>query len=243
MGTGLDLTEYKALSFDCYGTLIDWESGIAAVLAPWAHAHGVDLSDEELLLAYADNEAAVERENRSALYPEVLALAFRGTGGTLGVPVSEEWALRLAGSVPDWPAFPDSADALARLGRHYKLIILSNIDRAGFAASNERLHGEFAAIITAEDVGAYKPAENHFRALDVTLRSLGLERSELVHVAQSLFHDHVPAKREGLRSVWINRRHDRPGWGATPQPSGEWSFDLEFKSMADFADAVDLACV
>jgi putative hydrolase of the HAD superfamily len=141
--------------------------------------------------------------------------------------------------VGDWPAFPDSPEALARLAEHYKLIILSNVHRAGFAASNERLHGDFAAIITAEDVGAYKPAENHFRALDAALPGLGVDRSELLHVAQSLFHDHVPARREGLPSVWINRRHDRPGWGATPEPAGEWSYNLEFPSMAGFADAVD----
>jgi 2-haloacid dehalogenase len=239
--TGLDLTAYKALSFDCYGTLIDWESGIAAVLAPWAREQGLELRDEELLLAYADNEADVERDNPSKLYPDVLALAFHRTGETLGVDVSDAWARRLADSVPDWPAFPDSADALARLAGRYKLIILSNVHRAGFTASNERLRGDFAAIITAEDVGAYKPAENHFRALDATLPRLGLERSGLLHVAQSLFHDHVPAKREGLPSVWINRRHDRPGWGATPEPTDEWSFDLEFTSMGEFAEAVDRA--
>jgi len=241
MTTELDLTDYRALSFDCYGTLIDWETGIAAVMAPWAREHGLDLSDEDLLRAYADNEAAVQRETPSALYPDVLAIAFRRTGETLGAPVSDAWAERLGGSVPDWPAFPDSADALARLARHYKLIIVSNVHRAGFAGSNEHLRGDFAAIITAEDVGAYKPAENHFRALDATLADLGVDRGALLHVAQSLFHDHVPAKREGLPSVWINRRHDRPGWGATPQPSEKWTFDLEFPSMADFADAVDQA--
>jgi 2-haloacid dehalogenase len=239
MSTDLDLTKYTALSFDCYGTLIDWETGIAAVLGPWAAEQGLDLSDEELLLAYADNEAAVERETPSALYPEVLAMAFRRTGEKLSTPVSDAWARRLGDSVGDWPAFPDSADALARLARHYKLIVLSNVHRAGFAASNRRLRGDFGAVITAEDVGAYKPAENHFRALDSTLRSLGVERRGLLHVAQSLFHDHVPAKREGLPSVWINRRHDSAGWGATPEPTDEWAFDLEFNSMADFADAVD----
>jgi 2-haloacid dehalogenase len=155
-------------------------------------------------------------------------MAFRRTGQKLSTPVSDAWAQRLGDSVPDWPAFPDSADALARLAQHYKLIILSNVHRAGFAA-----------IITAEDVGAYKPAEKHFRALDATLPGLGVDRGGLLHVAQSLFHDHVPAKREGLPSVWINRRHDRPGWGATPEPTAEWAFDLEFNSMADFADAVD----
>ena len=239
--TDLDLTKYKALSFDCYGTLIDWEAGIAAVLAPWAREQGLDLTDEELLLAYAGNEAAVERETPSALYPEVLASAFRRTGDKLGHPVSDGWAQRLGQSVPDWPAFPDSSSALARLARHYQLIILSNVHRDGFAGSNRRLHGDFAAIITAEDVGAYKPAPSHFRALEAKLGELGLDRKDLLHVAQSLFHDHVPAKREGLPSVWINRRHDRPGWGATPEPSDQWSYNLEFNSMADFADAVDQA--
>ena len=239
MTTGLDLTKFKALSFDCYGTLIDWEAGIAAVLAPWAREEGLDLSDEELLLAYADSEAAVEQETPSALYPDVLATAFRRTGEKLSTPVGDVWALRLADSVPDWPAFPDSADALARLAKHYRLIILSNVHRAGFAGSNQRLRGDFAAIITAEDAGAYKPAENHFRALDAALPGLGVDRRGLLHVAQSLFHDHVPAKREGLPSIWINRRHDRAGWGATPEPTEEWAFDLEFNSMADFADAVD----
>jgi putative hydrolase of the HAD superfamily len=128
----------------------------------------------------------------------------------------------LGDSVPDWPAFADSAQALARLARHYKLVILSNVHRAGFAGSNQHLHGDFAAVITAEDVGAYKPAENHFRALDRTLADLGVDREQLLH-------------------VWINRRHDRPGWGATPEPSQEWSYDLEFTSMAAFADAVDAA--
>ncbi len=237
--TDLDLTAYKALSFDCYGTLIDWEAGIAAVLSAWAREQGLDLTDEELLLAYADNEAAVEREAPATLYPDVLAQAFRRTGAGLGYDVSEDWAARLGSSVPAWPAFPDSADALARLAEHYELIILSNVHRAGFAGSNERLRGRFAAIITAEDVGAYKPAEAHFRALDRALPGLGAERSELLHVAQSLFHDHVPAKREGLPSVWINRRHDRPGWGATPEPGADYSYDLEFGSMADFADAVE----
>ncbi len=241
MSPAVDLTTFKALSFDCYGTLIDWEAGISAVFAPWAAEQGLDLTDEDLLLAYADNEAVVERETPTALYPDVLAEAFRRTGAAFGKPVSDQWAVRLGSSVPDWPAFPDSADALARLAGHYQLIILSNVHRAGFAGSNRYLRGNFAAIITAEDVGAYKPAENHFRALDATLPDLDVDRSQLLHVAQSLFHDHVPAKREGLPSVWINRRHDRPGWGATPQPGEEWSYNLEFPSMAAFADAVDAA--
>lgn len=237
----IDLTAVQALSFDCYGTLIDWEAGIAAVLAPWAREVGLDLDDEALLLAYADNEAAVERDHPTWRYPDVLATAFRRTGAGLGREVSDEWADRLGASVPGWPAFPDSPDALARLARHYRLIIVSNVHRDGFAGSNRHLAGDFAAVITAEDVGAYKPADNHFRALDATLTDLGIERHGLLHVAQSLFHDHVPARREGLPSVWINRRHDRPGWGATPEPSEAWSYDLEFPSMGTFADEVDRA--
>ena len=241
MASDLDLTKFKALSFDCYGTLIDWEVGMLAVLDPWAREQGLALSGNELLLAYADHEASIEREAPTTRYPDVLASAFRRAGDSLGHPVSDEWAQRLGDSVPDWPAFPDSADALARLARHYRLIIVSNVHREGFAASNRQLGGDFAAIITAEDVGGYKPADNHFRALYRTLADLGIDRSELLHVAQSLFHDHVVAKREGLSSVWINRRHDRPGWGATKEPTEEWSYDLEFHSMADFADAVEQA--
>jgi len=237
----VNLADYDALSFDCYGTLIDWESGITAVLAPWAHKVGLDLTAEELLLAYGDSEAAVERENPTALYPAILAESFRRTGAALGRGVSDEWAERLGSSVPEWPAFPDSHDALVSLGEDYKLIILSNVHREGFAASNARLDVRFDKIITAEDVGAYKPAANHFAALDAALADYEIPKGRLLHVAQSLFHDHVPAKRHGLASVWINRRHDRTGSGATPEPAEEFSYALEFPSMAAFAAAARAA--
>ena len=233
----MNLADYDALSFDCYGTLIDWEAGMSSVLAPWAREVGLDLTDEELLLVYAENEVPVERENPTALYPTILAESFRRIGASLGVEVSDEWAERLGASVPSWPAFPDSHAALASLGRDYKLIIVSNVHREGFAASNARLGVTFDKIITAEDVGAYKPAPNHFEALDAALAELNLPRERLLHVAQSLFHDHVPAKRYGLASVWINRRHGRPGWGATPEPAEEFSYALEFPSMETFAAA------
>jgi 2-haloacid dehalogenase len=237
----MDLSNYTALSFDCYGTLIDWETGILGVLRPWATERGLEAGDETLLRAYADHESAVEHEQPAALYPTILAEAFRRTGCSLGVAVGETWATRLGDSVPDWPAFPDSSESLAALAKHFQLIIVSNVHRAGFAASNLRLGGDFAAIITAEDVGAYKPADNHFTALDRALAELRIEHSGLLHVAQSLFHDHVPARRHGLPSIWINRRHDRPGWGATPEPSEEYSYALEFGSMADFVAAIHSA--
>lgn len=233
----MDLADYDALSFDCYGTLIDWEAGISAVLVPWAQQIGLDHTEEQLLLAYADNEAQAERDFPKALYPEILADAFRRTGVQLSGDVSDDWARRLGASVPDWPAFPDSAAALQSLATQYRLIILSNVDRQSFAGSNARLAVEFDTIITAQDVGAYKPAPNHFEALDGALDELGVPRGRLLHVAQSLFHDHVPAKRHGLASVWINRRHDRPGWGATPEPTSDYSYDAEFESMEAFAAA------
>ena len=233
----MNLADYDALSFDVYGTLIDWETGIASVLTPWAREAGLDLTDEELLVAYADNEVRAELENPTGLYPAILAESFRLTAASLGREVSDEWAERLGASVPSWPAFPDSHDALVSLREDYKLIILSNVHREGFAGSNARLDVTFDKIITAEDVGAYKPAPNHFEALDAALTDLNVPRERLLHVAQSLFHDHVPAKRYGIASVWINRRHDRPGWGATPEPAEEFSYALEFPPMEAFAAA------
>src|SRR5215471_10849672 len=145
----MELTEFEALSFDCYGTLIDWETGLLAVLGPWARARGLELTGEELLAAYAQIEAAVEAEHPAAAYPEVLTRGMRLLGESLGAEVTGEDADRLARSVPDWPAFPDSHDALAALGRRFKLIILSNVDRASFAASNARLGVTFTSILTA----------------------------------------------------------------------------------------------
>ena len=233
----MELFDFEALSFDCYGTLIDWETGIATVLSAWASEGGLDVDKERLLTTYAPCESRVQRDRPTALYPEVLAEAFRDTGVELGRAVDAAWAERFGASVPDWPAFPDSAEALARLAERYKLIIVSNVDRASFAGSNARLGVEFDAIITAEDVGAYKPRLDHFERLDQVVAELGVPRERLLHVAQSLFHDHGPAKQVGLPSAWINRRQARPGWGATPQPEADYSYQWEFPSMAAFADA------
>ena len=234
------LTDFKALTFDCYGTLIDWETGIATALQRVVRAHGIEATDRQLVDAFGRHEHVVEEES-FRVYRDVLAETLVRLVADFGTIPTLAERQAFSASVGDWPAFPDSADALARLAWHYKLIIVSNVHRAGFAGSNRQLRGDFAAIITAEDVGAYKPAENHFRALDARLPALGVDRRALLHVAQSLFHDHVPAKREGLPSVWINRRHDRPGRGATPEPTDAWAFAAEFTSMAGFADAVDAA--
>ena len=231
----MNLRDFDALSFDCYGTLIDWEAGISATLDPWAERNQVTFGTEALLVAYADNEAAVEREHGDWRYPLVLAEAFRRTGTDLGAPVTDDEAEAFGLSVPDWPAFADSEQALADLKRDFQLIILSNVDRESFAGSNKRLGIEFDAIVTAEDVGSYKPNPRNFVALGEKVESMGNPR--LLHVAQSLFHDHVPAKQAGLPTVWINRRKHRPGWGATPDPGAAVTPDWEFASMAEFAQA------
>ncbi len=231
----MELSDFEALSFDCYGTLIDWEAGIAAVLRPWARAAGLGLSDEELLAVYAGHEARVEAEQPGLLYPDVLAATFGALGHELGAEVSPADAQLLARSVPAWPAFPDSHEALVSLAERYQLIILSNVDRTSFAGSNARLDVTFDAIITAQDVGSYKPSPRNFEALLARSAAMGVRPGGLLHVAQSLFHDHVQAKAFGLATVWINRRCDRPGWGATPEPAGEVTPDWGFASMAEFA--------
>lgn len=237
--TAVRLCDFEVLSFDCYGTLIDWETGIAAVLEPWAASHERHIPREELLTAYSVHEAHAEEEYPRDLYPQILARAMRGLGAQLGIPVSDDEAELLAHSVPRWPAFPDSAEALARLSERYALIILSNIDRNSFAGSNKHLKVTFTSILTAQDIGSFKPSMQNFHALLAEVDRLGIPRSGLLHVAQSLFHDHVPAKSLGLPTVWINRRHDNPGWGATPAPPESVTPDWTFTSMECFADAVD----
>ena len=237
----LDLRSYSALSFDVYGTLIDWEAGIASVLSGWARKWGSGLDDEALLLAYADNEAAVEREYPGLAYCEVLQAAFRRTARDLGLPVTDEEGQVLGRSVPDWPAFGDTAEALARLKKHYRLIILSNVHQQGVEGSLRRRGGGVGQVITAEDGGSYKPNARNFEVLLERVGELEIPQPRLLHVAQSLFHDHVPGKAAGLDTVWINRRHDRPGWGATPDPKASVTPDAEFRSLAEFADAVAAA--
>lgn len=235
----MTFADFDALSFDCYGTLIDWEAGILAALRPWADRQGLGLTDEELLLAFSARESAAEAEHPSAIYPEILARSMRGVAAGLGAGITDAEAEAFGASVPAWPAFPDSTDALERLAKRYKLIILSNVDRRSFAGSNQRLGVTFTSILTAQDIGSYKPSPRNFAALLAERDRLGIAPGRLLHVAQSLFHDHVPAKAAGLPTVWINRRQDNPGWGATPEPEAPVTPDWTFGSMAAFANAVD----
>ncbi len=140
-------------------------------------------------------------------------------------------------SVRDWPAFADSAAALQYLEQHYKLVILSNVDNESFAGSNKKLQVEFDAIYTAEDVGAYKPSDRNFEYLLTNLKTLGIEKQQILHTAESLFHDHGPANRHGLASCWIYRRFDQEGFGATMNPGEMPKYDFKFDSMAGLVEA------
>jgi len=228
---------FRALSFDCYGTLIDWEAGITQALRPWAARHGLALTRDEILDAFSATETVVQSERPAAPYPLVLAEVLRRMGARFGVGVSGTEAATFGASIGDWPAFQDSADALRRLGTRFSLLVLSNVDRRSFARSNRHLGVTFDRIVTAEDVGSYKPTPANFAALLAAVDELGLAPDQLLHVAESLYHDHAPARDAGLRSVWIHRRHAVDGFGATPAPDSDVTPDWRFESMAAFAAA------
>ncbi len=228
----MKLTDFDALTFDCYGTLIDWESGIATALGAWAGGHGLAADDDALLEAFSRHVNRIEAEHPALLYPEVLARSLGDIATDYGVRASAAEEAAFGASVADWPAFPDSAAALAYLKRYYKLVIVSNIDRASFAHSNAKLGVDFDLIITAQDVGSYKPAPAHFERALAELAKLGVPKQKILHTAQSLFHDHVPAKnRFAMTSIWIDRRQGKPG-GATPKPPEFGTPDWQVPTMA-----------
>ncbi len=229
----------KVLSFDCYGTLIDWESGIVTALGPWRARTGLEIADDALLAAFARVEEPLEEQNPTRPYRDLLGAVVLALGQALGAPMTAAEAGAFGASVPDWPAFPDSAEALSRLKRRAKLVILSNVDRLSFAGSNRRLGVAFDGVLTAEDIGSYKPSPRNFAYLLGFLKALGFGPGDLVHVAQSLRHDHAPAKAIGLTTCWIDRRAGKTGAGATGAPPGPVKPDLRFTSLAAFADAFE----
>lgn len=235
-GSARPLTAYRALTFDCYGTLIDWESGLYQALQPLLQAGAVTRPRDAVLADFARLEAAQEAAAPAALYRDLLAEVHRRLAHEWGVTLPEEAHLAFGRSVPQWPAFDDSAAALRYLKGHYKLVILSNVDRESFAGSNRRLGVTFDAICTAEDIGSYKPDLRNFRYLLGAVGALGIASTEILHTAQSLHHDHVPAKALGLATAWIDRRHGREG-GATVAPAQTPAYDFRFESLAALADA------
>ena len=231
------LTDFDVLAFDCYGTLIDWESGIYTALQPMLSRVPTAPGRDAALEMFAREESAQEAETPSMIYSELLSVVHGRVARALDVAEDAPEAKAFGASVPAWPAFPDSAEALAYLKQHYKLVILSNVDRESFRGSNARLGVTFDAIYTAQDAGSYKPSPRNFDYLLAKQAELGVLKDKILMTAQSLFHDHAPAKRAGLRSAWIDRRHAQDGWGATMPPPEGASYEFRFDSMADLASA------
>jgi 2-haloacid dehalogenase len=221
--------DFDVLTFDCYGTLIDWESGIAAAarfqLGDAVAAH----SDEDLIAAFAAVEHDAEVPYKP--YRQVLALSLQRMGERLGFAVSDAQAAGFGTSVGQWPAFPDSAAALQRLQQRFRLAVITNCDDDLFAQSERRLGLSFDDVITAQQAGSYKPDHANFL---LAFERIAAPRERILHVAQSLFHDHVPAKELGMTSVWIDRRQGRGGGASLDVEAYP---DATFTSMAAFADA------
>lgn len=204
----LDPSRFDALTFDCYGTLVDWERGLLAALNALLNRHGVrSPGDDALLSLYAELESEAQR-GRYRRYREVLAEVCRRIADRIGITLATGEDGLLAESIRDWPAFADTLQALRDLTRRYRLAVLSNIDRDLFALSAPKLGVELDALITAEDVRSYKPGHAHFRR---GLEVLGLPCERVLHVAQSRYHDIAPARSLGFVTVWVNRQAGRHG--------------------------------
>jgi 2-haloacid dehalogenase len=228
----MDLTKFEALSFDCYGTLIDWETGILSALRPIAAAHGAAASDAELLRHYAEIEPQIQAEGYRR-YREVLREVVARLGKRLGFSPTEAEKDSLPESLKTWQPFPDTLPALRRLKSRYKLAIISNIDDDLFAASAELLEVPFDHVVTAQQVGAYKPSLRNF---EVALERMVIPRERLLHVAESLFHDVAPARRLGIASVWVNRRAAKGGVAASGTADVQPDLTVtDLKALADGA--------
>ncbi len=233
----MKLSDFKVLTFDCYGTLIDWESGMVAALSALTERLQPALTRNEILEAHGRIEAMQQLATPAKPYAELLAVVYKRLAEHWGLAVSWQECLTYGRSIADWPAFPDSAEALRYLKQHFALVILSNVDNESFAHSNARLGVAFDAVYTAADIGSYKPAARNFEYMLADLGARGVERSDILHVAESLFHDHVPASNFGLASCWIHRRHGDEGFGATRPPETMPKTDFRFESMAALAAA------
>ena len=228
----LDFSQFRVITFDCYGTLINWEPGILGALRPILAAHDANLTDAEILRLYGELEAEAEAgEYRS--YREVLGEVVCRLGGRLGFRPSPVEQDSLAESVRGWEPFPDTVAALARLRSKLRLGIVSNIDDDLFAVTEQRLQTKFDFVLTAAQARAYKPSSRNFELAE---KRIGASRSEWLHAAQSLYHDVVPAKALGISTVWVNRPSARPNVGAVRQATAQ--ADLEVHSLAELADMI-----
>lgn len=234
----MKLSDFKMLTFDTYGTLIDWESGIYNALEPLLDKLPLRLDRDEVLELFAEFEMRQQADTPAQVYSSLLAEVSKSIAKKWQIKLSDEEAATFGRSVKYWPEFEDSAASLKYLRQHYRMATLTNCDRISYMGSNARLEIEWDAIYTAQDVGFYKPNLRNFDYMfEHARRDLGILPHEILHVAQSLTHDMVPATSKGMTKVWINRRHDVEGYGATAPPQGEFSIEWEFNSMTDFVKA------
>ena len=230
----MKVTDFDVLSFDCYGTLIDWETGILTALRPLLARTG---PRDGALADFARAEAAQQAETPAMPYSQVLAVVHDRLAGSWGAAPDPEENRRFGASIGNWPAFPDTSGALTYLKQHFRLVILSNVDRDSFRATSVRLGVTFDAIHTAQDIGSYKPDPRNFAYLRARVTEMGVPTDRLLHVAQSLFHDHAPANAAGIASAWIDRHGDRAGWGATSPPPPGVRYDFRFSTLGELAAA------
>lgn len=211
----LNFDKYKVMTFDCYGTLIDWETGITRLITPWLAQLGMNIPPELVITSFALHQAKHQQTRPALLYPEVLLRTWKDIEGTFGWSENPDHAAQFVASCSNWPPFPDTVESLRYLSRFYKLAILSNVDNASLAGTMRLLEVPFEMTITAEDVGSYKPGLPHFLSAFERLAAKGISKDEILHVAQSKHHDIKPGRELGLTTVWVNRRHGRAGSGAT----------------------------
>jgi 2-haloacid dehalogenase len=218
------------LTFDCYGTLIDWENGILNALRPLLLAHDIQLSDNNILEQYAEIESALETGEYRP-YRQILEAVVQQFGERFNFAPTTAEITALPDSIQNWLPIPDTVAALQRLHQKYKLVILSNIDDALFAGSAKHLQVPFDDVITAEQIGSYKPAITNFKTM---MQRVGVPQDQILHVAQSIHHDIQPASSLGLSTVWVNRRHSQDGSGATPIAKAE--ADLTVPNLQTLAE-------
>src|SRR5215472_2696401 len=226
----LDFRRFEVLTFDCYGTLINWEAGLLPALHRVLSAHGKRMDDATLLQLYGDFEQRSESGPFMA-YRDVLASAVGQFGKELGFTPSSEELSSLAGSLMTWDPWPDTVSALGKLKTKYRLAILSNIDDDLFASTRPKLEAEFDEVITAQQAQAYKPS---LKLFELALSRVKAPAHRVLHVGQSLYHDVVPAQALGLATVWVNRPSARPGIGAVKQAQA--TPDVTVSSLAELAD-------
>lgn len=227
----LDFTRFEILTFDCYGTLINWEAGLLPALQRILSAHDKKVDDATLLRLYGDFE---QRSEHGAFHPyrEVLGSVVRQLGIELGFTPTAEEVLSLPESLPTWKPWPDTVAALLQLKTRFRLAILSNIDDDLFAATRPQLGVDFDEVITAQQAQAYKPS---LKLFELALSRLNAPAHRVLHVGQSIYHDVIPAQALGLATVWVNRPSARPGVGAVK--AAEAKPDLTVSSLAELAAA------